>query len=213
MSVEPIDKVQGEIYLELCTQIGHLFLSFANLENALTGALKLHMAESLSANESDPKAIMFASAVYGSMRFSTARDAIKRVISTDPPSPEKLAVLTDLFAQVGHVQGFRDMLAHQSLQRSSNRIDGTWRLSNMFTTKDLAKPQVYEFTMAAVNAAASDLVTAASTIGSRRMGTKLIDGLVAEASPIAWRYKPSMLKLLPRSKLNYPQEPEPPLQA
>lgn len=207
MSVEPIDEAQGNLYLELCTQVGHLFLSFANLEGVLTGALKLHMAENLNPDESNPSAIRLASAVYGSMRFSSSRDTIKRVIATETPNQQKLNLLTEVFAQIGHVQAFRDMLAHQSLQRSGKRIDGVWRLSNMFTTKDVTNPLVYEFTMEAVNAASSDLMVATTKLARQRVTTTLIDGLIGDTAPIAWRYKPSMLKLVPRSDLNFPQEP------
>ena len=213
MNIEPIDDAQGAIYIELCAQVGHLFLSFANLEGVLTGALKLHMAESIDVDEGSPRAIKLASAVYGSMRFTQSRDTIKRVISTEPPAPEKLAALTDIFAQIGHVLAFRDMLAHQSLQRATQRIDGTWRLSNLFTTKDVTKPLVYEFQLTAINAAASDLVTATGLLGRQRMTSCLIDGLIGDPSQTAWRYKPSMLKLVPRSKLNFPQEPKTPPQS
>lgn len=209
MAIEPIDETQGNLYLELCMQVGHLFLSFANLEGVLTSILKLHMAENLESNESNPTGIKLASAVYGGLRFTQARDIMKRIIATEVPPSEKVDFLTGIFAQIGHVQAFRDMLAHQSLQRSTERIDGTWRLSNMFTTKDVTRPLVYEFTLEAVNAASSDLMKATKRLGGQPVTTNLVDSAVGDLSPIPWRYKPSLLKLVPRSQLNFPQSPGP----
>ena len=198
MVAEPINKAQGKLYLELCAQVGHLFLSFANLETVMTSVLKLHMAENLSGDPNPTSGIRLASAVYGSMRFTQSRDTIKRVIATELHSERDLEFLTGVFAQLAHIQAFRDMLAHQSLQRSNpERIDGTWRLSNMFTTKDLSKPLVYEFTLVAINAASADLKTATRRIGNQVAKKNILESILGDTSPIPWRYKPSMLKLVP----------------
>lgn len=206
----PIDDVQGEIYLHLCTQVGHLFLTFANLENILTSILKLHMTENISKDMMDTKAIKLASAIYGGMRYATSRDTIKRIAATENPDPAKLEFLLGIFAQIGSIQSFRDMLAHKQLIRATDRIDGTWRLSNLFTTRDLMKPVVYEFDMTAVNAASADIATATTRLGGRAVTDVLIEQMIDDLSPIAWRYKPSMLKLVPLETLNWPQEPPPP---
>lgn len=206
----PISDKQGAIYLELCTQVGHLFLSFANLEGVLAAILKLHMAQNIDPEANKHGSIALASAVYGSMRFSTARDIIKRITATEAQSPQKLNFLIDLFAQIGEVQKFRDMLAHQQLSPANpSGIDGEWQISNLFTTKDIHNPHVFTFTLDVVNAASGDLMLATSRLGGQVVTEALIDGVVQNLAPIPWQYKPSMLKRVPRNKLRFPQEPFP----
>lgn len=207
MAAVPIDDVQGEIYLHLCTQVGHLFLTFATLEGVLQTVLKLHMAENISGDSGNTKAILLAAAVYGSMRFSASRDTIKRIAAAERSDPAKVAFLETLFSQVKAIQHLRDMLAHQQLTRATDRIDGKWRLSNMYTTKTVSKPLIYEFDMVAINAASGDLQVITNRIGQSAVTDSLIDAVVTDMSPITWRFKSSMLKLVPLDEIEFPSSP------
>lgn len=206
ISIDPEDHYRG-----FCLQVGHLFMSWARLEGLLSGILKLHLANNVSEDTSQTRTIALSSAVYGSMRFKAARDTINRILTTEPARKTRAARLTAIFAHLGNIEKLRDYLAHQQISPVRQPMDGNWQISTLFSAKDLTKTAFFHFNTAAVNAASSDLTEALIRLGGRDVGTSLIDALIGDASPIAWQYKPSMLRQVHQSKAIPPPELEPQL--
>lgn len=204
------DSEFNQDYRELCMGIGHLFITFARLEGVLTATLKLHLANRISGKAKEAEDIVLSSAIYGSMRFKAARDTIKRIMTTeDTPQPVVKFVLS-VFEHVGHIETFRDYIAHQTTVPAIEGR-GHWQVTDSITTRTVKDPQVRVFTLDAVVAAASDLVTAGNRLGGGLIGKRLYgDGF--DASPVSWQYTPSMLRLVPRNKMRDPQglAPQPP---
>ena len=197
---EPSDEYQ--LY---CANVGHLFTAFARLETTLTGSLKLHLAINIE-KPGTPRAMKLASAIYGSMRYKASRDAIKRILTAESASKGLVAYIEGVFAHVGHIENFRDKIAHQTVSAAHNGKDGFWQVSDVVNTRDLVKTQVWAFNTSAVGAAANDLFLAESIIGNRPVKEKTFDGLT-DLSPPPWQYKPSMLKSVPQSRLIAPPPP------
>jgi hypothetical protein len=91
-------------------------------------------------------------------------------------------------------------------------MDGYWQVSNHATTRDLTEIKFYVFDTNVVFDAASDLTLAGECLACEPITDRLFAGLTDFSQP-AWRYKPSMLKLVPHSKLRIPPEQSPPLKA
>lgn len=189
-------------YRLYCANVGHLFTAFARLETTLTGSLKLHLAINIE-KPGTPRAMKLASAIYGSMRYKASRDAIKRILAAESASKSLVAHIEGVFAHVGHIENFRDKIAHQSVSAALNGKDGFWQVSDVVNTRDLVKTQVWAFDTSAVGAAANDLFLAEAIIGGRPVAGKIFDGLT-DLSPPTWRYKSSMLKPVPQSRLIVP---------
>ena len=137
------------------------------------------------------------------MRFKTARDTIKRILAAEGADKPLVDYLEGIFAQIGHVENFRDKIAHQAVTPAHSDMDAFWQVSDLVNTRDLAKTQVWVFETSAVAAGSRDLLLAADLIGRKEVkGGNFGD--YSDLSPPTWQYKPSMLKLVPRSKLRTP---------
>lgn len=162
------------------------------------------------------QAVGLASAIYGSMRFSAARDIIKRIMKTEEtPKPLSDFVL-GIFEQAGHIQDLRDRIAHHTVAPAYKGADEYWQVTDAMTTKNIKEPKVYVFSENAVALAADDLVLAGDRLGTALVGPRLFISDGFDASPPPWQYRPSMLKLVPQNKLRNPLghlRPPPPSQA
>lgn len=199
------DETLGDEYRIYCGNVGHLFAGFARLETTLTSTLKLHLAINIE-EPGTPRAMKLASAIYGSLRYKASRDAVKRILTAESASKEMVAYIEAVFAQVGHVENLRDKIAHQTVSAAHNPKDGLWQVSDVVNTRDLVKTQVWAFDTTAVGAAANDLFLAEAIIGGRYVSGKLFAGLT-DLSPPAWRYRQTMLRSVPQSRLIAPQAP------
>jgi hypothetical protein len=165
--------------------------------------LKLHLANRICGNAKAVDDIALSSAIYGSMRFKAARDTIKRIMKTEAtPKPIENFVLS-AFEHIGHIETFRDCIAHQTTVPAIEGR-GFWQVTDTITTRTVKDPKVRVFTSDAVVAAALDLVNAANRLGGNLIGDRLYAGEF-DVSPVSWQYKPSMLKLVPQSKMRNPQ--------
>ena len=189
-------------YRLYCLNVGNLFTEFARLENLLTSALKLHLAFNIGSPE-DVSAMRLASAIYGSMRFKASRDTIKRLFEVEDSPKLRVQFVENIFAQVGHIEAIRDKIAHQMVMPAHSDLGAFWQVSDMVTTRNIQQVKVWVFNTDAVFAAAKDLNTIGDILGKRPITNKLFDHLAEFALP-SWRYKPSMLKLVPHSKLKIP---------
>lgn len=189
-------------YRLFCLNVGHLFTAFARLENTLTGSLKLHLSFNF-AKPGDTRSMKLASAIYGSMRFKASRDTIKRILVVEGAAKETTALLENVFAQIGHIESFRDKIAHQTVTPAHSGMGGFWQVTDMLNTRDLVKTQAWVFDTDALAHASRDLLLATDIIGGRNVNVPLF-GDLPDLAPPAWQYKPSMLKLVPRSKLRTP---------
>lgn len=202
-----------DFYRELCLHVGYLFMTWASFENTLSGVLKLHLANVISEDPNETSTIAMSSAIFGSMRFKAARDAINRIIASQPPKPLKAGKLGKIFEHIGNVEKFRDYFAHQSIQPTGQSLDGRWQITTMMTAKDLSKVQFFQFTTDAVEKAWTDVNLAMSALTDRDVtGVSLIDSLIGDDPLPAWHYKPSLLKPVHHSKASPPPGFVPPLQ-
>lgn len=190
------DSDLNSAYAELCEAVGHLFLCFARLEGALSAVLKLHLAENIEGM--DPhESIALTSAIYGSMRFSSAKDTINRITAAQGADKTIVKFLGTIFGQLGEIQKFRDRLAHQqtvAVHDDHKTDDGFWQVSDQTTSKDIKNIKIYVFDTSLVHAASADVVKATAVIAGRKQTKDLLSGLSLE--PVSWRYKPSKLKLV-----------------
>jgi len=199
------DSALNQEYRLYCLNVGNLFTEFARLENLLTSALKLHLAFNIGSPE-DVKAMRLASAIYGSMRFKASRDTIKRLLEVEGCPKPRVAFVENLFVQVGHIEAIRDKIAHQMVVPAHSDLGAFWQVSDMVTTRNIQQLKVWVFDTDAVLFAAQDLNKIGDFLGKRPITNRLFDH-IAEFSPPSWRYKPSMLKLVPHSKLKAPPPP------
>jgi hypothetical protein len=202
-----------EEYRKFCLNVGHLFTSFARFENMLLACMKLHLMKNIDHGTDDQKrSAKLASAIYGSMRIKASRDAINRILKAESAPAELKSYVTKIFSQVGHIENLRDQIAHQQVVPAHSDMDGYWQVSNHATTRDLTEIKFYVFDTNVVFDAASDLTLAGECLACEPITDRLFAGLTDFSQP-AWRYKPSMLKLVPHSKLRIPPEQSPPLKA
>jgi hypothetical protein len=192
--LEPSNQFQRD-YQELCLVIGHLFITFARLEGSLAAMLKLHLANKMG-DILDLERLALSSAIYGGMRFSQARDTIKRLATVEKVDQKATALALKTFAHIGHIQSLRDMIAHQQLVPAYEGAGASWQLVDSVTTRDIKNPKVYVFNTEAVGLAAEDLNTAAHRFGGEAKRGHILVALERDLSPIVWRYKPSMLRLV-----------------
>lgn len=207
---------ESDDYDDLCVALGHLILGFGNLEQSLSIVLKWHLRDAMVISKPDLAASL-SSAVYGSMRFKAARDTIKRILAAENASPQLVSFLSDAFAHAGHLEELRDKLAHQAVVPPNESHSGAWEVWDIFTTRDTNNRKAWAFSADSVAKAAHDthqlvLRISAFLDGQRsNFSFRLFENLSVE--PIPWRYKPSMLALLPRSSCRDPQEQPPPPQS
>jgi hypothetical protein len=188
------DDDLNQKYRELCLAVGHLFIIFGRFEGTLAAILRLHLANNLARH--DPHAsVVLSSAIYGSMRFKAARDTLRRLAKAEGVGTEIDAFLDGIFAQVGHIENLRDKLAHQTIvavHPDQLTPDGDWQVSDQTVTRDLKNLKIHVFHRETVELAAHDLTAITARMGNHIVNDQLFDGLKTE--PIAWQYKPEMLK-------------------
>jgi hypothetical protein len=190
-------------YRDLCTCIGHLFITFARLEGVLAAQLKLHLAFRIQGEKAEHEDIILSSAIYGGMRFKAARDTVKRLMAAEGTPKLTENFVLKVFEHVAHIETFRDMIAHQQLVPA---IEGPsfWQLTDAVTTKTIKAPKIYVFDADLVFLAAQDLVTAADRLGSHQSSKRLFSDQDFDTSPVQWVYMPSKLKLIPQNKMRSP---------
>lgn len=190
------DEDLNQKYRELCLSVGHLFITFGRFEGTLAAILRLHLAFNLS--DRDPtQGVALSSAIYGSMRFKAARDTLRRLSKIEAVKDDVDAFLDHIFSQVGHIESLRDKLAHQTVVAVHPDFltsDGEWQVSDQAATRDIKNLKIYVFSKDVVQKAAHDLNVISSRLGNNPANIRLFDGLNTE--PIAWQYKPEMLKLV-----------------
>jgi hypothetical protein len=185
----------NEKYRELCQAIGHLFISFGRLEGTLSATLRLHLANNFADHLNQQESVGLSSAIYGSMRFKTARDTLRRLAKAEGVSPEVDTFLDSVFSHIGNVEALRDKLAHQVVIAAADpALGGYWQVSDQVVTRDIKNVQIFVFDTEAVLAGARDLVAAAHRLGGQIQRIKLFEQPAFDLSPIAWQYKPAMLK-------------------
>jgi hypothetical protein len=154
----------------------------------MAASLRMHLGRQFRASA---KSGELASAIYGSMRMKNSRDTMKRLAQELDYGPKALKWHQDFFAHIGELEEFRDKLAHQVLRPLNKDADGSWKVTDIVTTRTYRNVKEYHFDTAAVMACAHDINLAAHSIGDfLKKGAKRS----APALP-AWQYKPSMLKL------------------
>lgn len=205
---EPFEQSLDYKYRELCFVVGHLFITFAQLETTLGAMLKIHLAGAMGDHLNHEK-VSLASAIYGGMRFGTARDAIKRIAVAERVADRTLNRALEAFAHVGHIQDLRDKIAHHTLVPAFEGADAYWQVTDATVTRDIRNPKVYVFDSEALLHAAADLTLAGKRFGGPVKTGHILRTFEENREPFAWRYKPSMLKLVPRSKLRWPPEQPP----
>jgi hypothetical protein len=168
--------------------VGLLFLSWAKLENEMAASLRLHLSRQLRTGAKKGEVV---SAVYGSMRMKNSRDTMKRLAQELDYGEKCLKWHQEFFTHIGHLEDFRDKLAHQLARPVNATADGQWKVSDIVTTRTWRSVKEYHFDTEAVTACGHDINLAAHSIGDfLKKGAKRS----APALP-PWRYKPSMLKL------------------
>jgi hypothetical protein len=193
-------------YRNYCVRVGHLFAAFSRFETGLTATLKLHLANNIN-EQNGAQAKRLSAAIYGSMRFKASRDNIKRILEIEGADRSIRDVSDDIFLQVGHIEAFRDKIAHQIVAPGfSGGGKAFWQVSDYITTRDSAAPKVWVFDNDAVAAAGHDLVVAGDAIGPRPVEGRLFTHLAGAQRP-AWQYRPSMLKLVSHNKRRNRSEP------
>lgn len=186
-------------YRLYCLNIGHLLTHFSRLENLLTSVLKLHLALNIG-SPNEPRSMRIASAIYGSMRFKASRDTIKRLLEAEGAPKDRVTFVESLFTQISHIESLRDKIAHQLVVPAHADLGGYWQVSDMVNTRNIRNLQVWVFDTDALEAAAMDLDEIGNLLGNKPVNDRLFDQLPDFKLP-SWRYKPSMLKLVPHSKL------------
>lgn len=197
----PSEKLNKD-YQELCLSIGHLFVTFARVEGTLGATLKLHLANKMG-KINDAENVAVSSAIYGGLRFTAARDTIKRLMSVEKPDQALVDFALGVFSQIGHIQDLRDKIAHQQLVQAFEGSGSMWQLVDTITSREIRNPKVFVFDTDAVSRAGNDLNTAAHRLGGNP-GPGILDGLLNDVTPIEWLYRPSMLRYVPLSELRAP---------
>lgn len=191
-------------YQKLCLSVGHMFVTFARLEGALTAMLKLHLADKMG-DILDLERVGLASAIYGGMRFNTIKDTIKRLAAAEGVDRHTQEFANAAFSHLAHIQSFRDMIAHQQLVPAFEGAGAAWQLVDSITTRKIKEPKIYVFETSAVGCAAEDLNLAAHRFGGEAKPGHILQSLERDLSPIEWFYRPSMLRLISQSELRSPQ--------
>lgn len=205
MEFAPDDREDNPVNLYLTS--GALFLQFAKLESILALELRTHLVGRLS--ERNLSAYKLAGAVYGSARFSSSRDTIKRLAADEGQPPQKLRFMSDLFDHLGHIANLRDKLAHHHVRWSGRRE--VWLVSDLVTTRRIAEYKTYEFHTLIVGEAVLDLHWATSHLSKLRLLETRKFGPYDLRQP-PWQYKPSSLKLIRRKSGSRHEEHPPPLE-
>lgn len=195
----------NEEYRRYSTHLGHLFASFARMETLLMGTLKLYLTMNIGGLE-DSRSMQLASAIFGSMRFRATRDMIKRVMDADGAPKERVATISNTLEHLTHIEALRDKLAHQLVTPAHGDLGAFWQVSDHTMTRNIKGLKVWVFDTLSVAHAAHDLVVAADFLGSLPASNYLFSQIDL-SSPPTWRYKPSMLKLVPHNKLRTPPAP------
>lgn len=137
-----------------------------------------------------------AAAIFGSMRLKLSRDIIKRILTHEKAGQEVLDFHRLFFEQIAHIENLRDKLAHQYARQGERPSE--WVLMDIATTKTYYEPKAYQIDSLHILGAAVDLHNAANCVGS------LLPSNPRKRRDLTlptWRYKSSMLKLLPHKKL------------
>lgn len=185
-------------YDDFSIATGRLFLKWADLETILSAGLRLHLERRLSKPRGSKidERIGLAAAIYGSMRLKASRDIIKRILTHEKAGQEALDFHRLFFEQLAHIEDLRDKLAHQYSRPGEKPSE--WVLVDIATTKTHYKPKAYQIDALNILAAAIDLQTATNRVSSL---FPLDQRKRVDLTLPAWRYKSSMLKLLPHKKL------------
>lgn len=193
-------------YAELASAVGSLFLQWALLESEMAASLRHHLTKKMRARK---QGYIMSCALFGSMRLKASRDTIKRVITELEYGEAALKYHTEFFSQISHIEDLRDRLAHHITIKSNKDYDGIWCACDVVATRSFKNYKIYEFDTETVFLAATDLRIAAGVVGG--FLTSAADGRLPPMP--TWRYKSSMLRLLPRRRQLSPQSmmlpPEP----
>lgn len=202
---------EAEEYQRLCLHVGHLFLMFARLEGALSSLLRLHLSHRISGPKKGTptkhEGVRIAAAVYGSMRFQSARDTLKRLMDIQKLDLDHRAGVDAVFIQIGHIQSFRDAIAHQQTFKAYTDKPDVWYLTDIATTRAAVNAKAQVFHLAAIAHATTDLNAATHLFGGETVRRHIISKPERFLELPTWRYKPSMLVQTPHSSLLLPQAP------
>lgn len=199
MTGKPLDLDPPTHYQLFCTAVGRLFLMWARLEGSLAAGLRLHLESRVMPDSKARarRAVQTAAAIYGSMRFSSSRDTMRRIAAQEDFGPKAMQFFDDTFAHLGNVAKLRDLIAHQLLLEEEEEDDERWQFTDVTTTKTILDATTYEITTTAVFNAAND-----AKMASDRLGGFLLMPATGkwDLTPFAWLYKPAMLKPLPKKR-------------
>jgi hypothetical protein len=205
-----MEASEREEWDDLYRWVGILFLRFARLECHLNDCLRFNLTWKIDTREWDNRS-GFAAAVYGSQRFKTSRDTIKRIVQEEGRlEPAQIAALGTVFEQIGHIAALRDKFAHQVFGRDPSK-PASWLISDTCTTRDIRNSKVWSLETKALIAASSDIRVALEWIGDPHQSGTLLKKLPTE--PPTWRYKSSALELLTPEKARALREMQPPPQS
>lgn len=159
----------------------------------MVAVLKSHLGRNIgSVNGDDGKrAIAVAAAIYGSMRFSQSRDTIKRILEAEGAHPKVQVAAKGIFEQVGNIASLRDKLAHFATKPAEGG-DGFWETTDYFSNRNISRTKEFIVGTDSIGLAANDLSLAATALWNSKGDKDLFSEKILE--PIAWQYKPSMLK-------------------
>ena len=195
----------SETWLEIAATAGSVFLNFGRLECSLSFELRRHLESHLRSQDDDLKGFRLASAIYGGMRFKDSSAMVKRIAEQEHYPSDALAYLTDFFGHIGHIAALRDKLAHQVVMPAIGGPNGTLHIIDAFNIRNPMGYKRYEITTKEMAYAAVDLKTASKVLQAHPLtlkgGRKQLD-----LTPVPWRYKSSMLKLVRRKTATSPTE-------
>jgi hypothetical protein len=186
-------------YQRYCLAAGHLFTHWGCWEQLLTGTLKLHLAMNIG-DPADTHSIKLASAIYGSLRFSSSRETVKRLLKVEKAPAERISFMDAIFMQAKHIENFRNRLSHDVVVPSALNMGGYWQVTDAVNSRDLAALNVWVFDTAALHQAAHDLDVMTTLIGSYPITNALFSGVTSYVLP-EWAFRADSLKLIPRSRL------------
>ena len=175
-------------YGRLCSAVGLLFLQWSKLETEMAASLRLHLVRQ-ARNKSQAGGL--GAAIYGSMRMKASRDTMKRIAQELEYGDKALNWHEGFFSHIGHLETFRDKLAHQLALKANEVEDGWWMVTDLVTSRSYLNTKIYTFETESIELAAQDLVWASHIIGEfLKKGAR---GSAPQSPP--WQYTPSMLKL------------------
>lgn len=191
-----------------CRRVGHLFIMFARIEGSLSSSLRLQLLsrlgtspESIDLNKSFDS-FNISSAVYGSMRYQAAKDMFKRMMDIQNIESSLRQNIDITFNQIGEIQKFRDILAHQQVMRLENQQENIWYIQNAVTLKSITGIKVQKFHVDVIADATDDLSLILDIFGNGPVVSNDIipDPTRFETLP-KWKFKPSLLTLSNKSLL------------